>query len=107
MTTHFSTDVQVDSTSVILGIAAGYKIARGTQVATASAAIATGLTTITGYAVSPIAATATTANAGVVVSAKASSGTLTAYRWKHTNASTTTLVAATTAGTISWIAVGT
>lgn len=92
---------------VVQGIAAGYKLARGTQIATASKAIATGLTTITGYAVSAIGNTATKANAAVAVSAAASSGTLTVYRWKHTGATTVTLLAATAAGTVSYVAIGT
>lgn len=92
---------------VVVGAADGYAVARGTTAATATAAITTGLTTITGYAVSGVGGTATKANAAVAVTASASSGTLTAKRWKHTGASTATLVAATTAGTVSWVAVGT
>lgn len=89
------------------GVASGYAIARGTQAATASAAIATGLTTITGFAITGVGATATKMNAARAFSGATSSGTLTAYRWKHTGASTATLVAATTAGTVAWVAVGT
>lgn len=94
-------------TGVVDGVAAGYKVARGTQAATASAVIATGLTTITGYAVSSIGATATAANNAALITAKASAGNLTVYRWKHTGASTATFTAASTAGTVSFIAVGT
>ena len=91
----------------VAGIATGYKVARGAQAATASAAIATGLTSIVGYAVSDVGATAAKANYAPHISSAVSSGTLTVYRWKHTGATTATLVAATTAGTVSWVAVGT
>jgi len=94
-------------TNAVKGVASGYALARGTQIATSSAAITTGLTTITGFAVSPIGNTATKANAARVVTASASSGTLTVKRYKATGPSTCTLVAATTAGTVSWVAVGT
>lgn len=61
-TTNFD-DLAVDSLSIggtsipnttVFGIAAGYKLARGTAIATETVAIATGLTTITGYAVSGV-----------------------------------------------------
>lgn len=93
--------------AVVAGLAAGYKLARGSVAATASAVVATGLTTITGFAVTPLADTATKANTCALATGSASGGNLTLKRWKATNASTTTLIAATTAGTLSWIAVGT
>ena len=94
-------------TNFVKGVASGYAVARGTQIATATAAITTGLTTITGFAVSTLGTTATKANAGKVVTAAASSGTLTVARWKATAPSTCTLVAATVVGTVAWVAVGT
>lgn len=98
----------ITATYLVGGLAAGYKLARGFAVCTASTIITTGLTTITGYAVTPTACdTATKANYAALVSAKVASGTITAYRWKHTGASTPTLVAASTAGNLAWIAVGT
>lgn len=93
--------------ALVGGVAAGYKLARGNQAATASATIATGLTTITGFAVAPVGATATKINACSAVSASASSGNLSVYRWKVGGPSTTTLKAASVAGTVSWVAVGT
>jgi len=94
--------------ALIQGIAAGYKVARGTVACTASSAINTGLASITGYAVSVVGTTATAVNNACQVSAKnTGAATLTAYRWKHGGASTTTLAAASTAGTVSWIACGT
>lgn len=90
---------------LVQGIASGYKIARGIQAATASAAINTGLASIVAWAVSAYADTATKINTGMP-SAKKSGATLTIYRWKHTGPSTCTRVAATVAGTVEWIAVG-
>lgn len=91
------------------GVAAGYKIARGTQVATATALVTTGLATVVAFAVSPIAASTTAILAAAWASGKAAAtaGKLNVYRWKHTGATTVTPVAASTAGTLSWIAVGT
>jgi hypothetical protein len=91
----------------VTGVAAGYKVARGTVSATASAAITTGLTTILGFALSVNGATATLINAAPALSGSISGGTLTVYRWKHTGPSTATLVAATTGGSVAWVAVGT
>lgn len=115
-TTNLS-DLAVDSLSVnsvamsaiVQGAAAGYKLARGTQAATASKAISTGLTTVVAAIAAPYAATATAINKAVAVSVKlaATAGQISVYRWKHTGASTTTLVAATQAGTVHWVAVGT
>ena len=101
----------VDDVSLTIGgIAAGYKVARGTVAGTATPSVATGLTTITGYAVSAVAITATAANVAAAVTAKpqaSTPGTLAIFRWKITAPSTATLVAATAAGTVSWVAVGT
>jgi len=92
---------------VTTGVAAGYKVARGTVSATASKAVATGLTTILGFALSVNGATATLVNAAPQLSGAISGGTLTVYRWKHTGPSTATLIAATTGGSVAWVAVGT
>ena len=91
----------------VSGYASGYKLARGSQAATASAAVTTGLTTIVGFALGAYGDTATKMNAAVAISGAVSSGTLTIYRWKHTAPSTATLTAASTAGTVEWLAVGT
>jgi hypothetical protein len=91
---------------LVQGLAAGYKLARGSVAATANKAVATGLSSIVGFALAPVAETATKGNLAVLISGKVSGGTLTVYRWKHTGPSTSTLVAATSAGTIDWLAVG-
>lgn len=95
---------------LVQGHAVGYAIARGETIAvTASLGVTTGLSTVVGFAVSAVGDTATKANAAIAVTGKlnATAGQLDLYRWKHTGASTVTLVAATTAGTVSWVAVGT
>lgn len=95
--------------ALVIGVAGGYKLARGSKVVTGTASKATGLTTMVGYAVSARADTATKANTAVVVSGEIGStaGNIKIYRWKHTSAGTTTLIAATSAGTVDWLAVGT
>jgi hypothetical protein len=95
------------SARMVAGMASGYKLARGSVAATASKAVTTGLSTIVGFAATLVANTATKINQARAVSATASSGTLTIKRWKHTGPSTATLVAATVAGTVEWVAVGT
>jgi hypothetical protein len=90
------------------GVASGYKLARGrTTAAGAAATIATGLTSIVSYSLTLEGGTAAKANTAVLVTGEISSANILAYRWKHTSAGTTTLVAATTNGTIQWVAVGT
>ncbi|MDD5353005.1 MAG: hypothetical protein PHS93_07600 [Candidatus Omnitrophica bacterium] len=96
-----------DFSLAMTGYAGGYKIARGTQVATASEAVTTGLTSIVAFATGIESKRATTANYCVLTTGKVSSGTLTIYNWQHKTATASTLVAATSAATINWIAVGT
>ena len=97
----------VNLNNIIEGAAAGYKIARGSVAATASSAITTGLTTITGYSLNQFADDSTKANVAVAITGDVSGGTLTPYRWKYTGAGDTTLIAATTGGTLYWMAIGT
>jgi hypothetical protein len=91
------------------GVAAGYKMARGTSVSTASELVTTGLATVVGFVVAPVGATATVLNLASAASAKAAAtaGKLNVYRWVCTSADTPTLIAATTAGTVGWLAIGT
>lgn len=92
------------------GVAAGYKVARGTTVGTATLTAVTGLASIVGFAVTPLGTTATLVNQARVVNAKPQAttpGTLGIKRYKHTAPSTCTLIAATIAGTVGWVAVGT
>jgi len=95
--------------ALVIGVAGGYKLARGSSAVTGSASINTGLTTVVDFCAVPYADSAAKANYAVTVSIAdaVAAGYIKVYRWKHTSAGTTTLVAATTAGTINWIAVGT
>ncbi len=83
-------------------------IASGSVVATAGVTLATGLAAVTKVLVSSGAALAAGANACVLATGKAGAvaGEIALKRWKHTNSTTNTLVAATVAGTLDWIAVG-
>jgi len=93
----------------VQGIAAGYKIARGNASLTGDATIVTGLTAVVDFslAIRNEAGNATSANYCTVANGFPSSGSLLVYRWMPTSASTTTLIASTTKGTLDWIVVGT
>lgn len=104
---HLGGRENVNLNNVVEGAAAGYAIARGFAAATASVAITTGLTTITSYGFSDLSDSAAKANAAVLTTGYFTGGTLTAYRWKNTSSTTATLVAATTGGSLGWLAVGT
>ena len=95
---------------LVQGVVAGYKVARGNSAGTAAASIATGLSAIVDFVAIPLGASAAKANyCSLITGVKSTitAGQLLLYRWAHTSAGTTTLVAATTAGTIEWVAVGT
>ena len=105
-------EVKIMSPSMLAveGVAAGYKVARGTSVITGTANVATGLASIAGFAITPLGTTATLVNNARVINAKAQAttpGTLAVQRYKHTAAGDCTLIAATVAGTVAWVAVGT
>lgn len=96
--------------SPVIGVALGYKIARGLfSCTTAGAAtIPTGLSSIVGFALTAKGTSSgTIANDCVTVNGVISSTNIIARRWKHTGASTVTLVAATATGGLYWCAVGT
>jgi hypothetical protein len=94
--------------SPVIGVALGYKIARGTTTATATKAVATGLTSVVMSWAQEKSNTATKANNGYTVQAvQTGTATITIYRWKVTSPAIATLVAATTAGTVFWGAIGT
>lgn len=94
----------------IYGSDTGYKVSRGQSIGTANLTGATGLTTIVGFAIAPLGITGTKINQARVCNAAPQAttpGTLAIKRWKHQGATTATLVAATVAGTVVWVAVGT
>jgi len=94
-------------TGPVDGVAAGYHLARGSQAVTTSAAINTGLTSIVEAVATVEGSAVPSAVIAVTCKPNATGATLNVYGWKHTSAATTTLIAATAAATISWIAVGT
>ena len=95
----------------VMGVALGYKIARGLySVTTAAAAtIPTGLTTVvsilglTPYGTS----SATIANSCSLINGVISGTNLIVRRWRTKSAATTTMVSATSTGGIYWGAIGT
>lgn len=94
--------------SPVTGVALGYKIARGTATCTGTQAVNTGLSSIVMSWAQGKSNTATKANNGYTVQAvKTGTATITLYRWKVTSATNNTLVAASTAGTVFWGAIGT
>lgn len=94
-----------------LGVAAGYRIARGIVAldGTNPTPVTTGLTTV----VSATASLEGTSAPGVGTSlitvdpTNYSTGVLNLYAWKVTNSSTTTLIASTGTENVHWIAIGT
>lgn len=102
----------VDQTTALAtapaAVAAGYKIARGETALDGSnpTAVTTGLTTITGCALT-IKATAAPGVSTSVVSYGTSSGTMNMYGWKVTGTGDATLIASTGTDTIGWVCVGT
>ncbi len=92
----------------VVGVAAGYKLARGASALTGTnpKTVATGLTTI----VAGIACLNVTAAPGVstmLLTTDISTTNLNVYGWMPTNSSTTTLIASTGTDNFYWIAVGT
>lgn len=89
----------------VQGVAAGYKVATGSLNLTATKfAIATGLTSISNVVTSFKKATAP--SAVVSTSWNATAGALSLYGWKYTNSTTNTLVAASSAASVHWTAIG-
>ncbi len=97
----------VDFGLALTGYAGGYKMARGTNAATATATIATGLSSIVSFAFGIQSKRATTANYCNYVTGKTSTGTLYIWKWKHKSATNSTVVATTNCATIDWTAIGT
>ena len=94
----------------VQGVAASYKMARGIVAITATLQQATGLTTVVSWAVVPLCAGTTPANDGMTITAEtaaSTAGSINIQRWVPTANTTNTLIAATTAGTVGWLAVGT
>lgn len=100
------TKINPDVTNAIIGVAAGYKIARGETAVTGTADIATGLTTV----VQAIACLETDPSLEAFEASVADSGTagqIILKVWKPTGAADCTPIAATVAKSVRWVAVGT
>lgn len=89
------------------GVAAGYKIARGSTAITATGNVAHGLTTCVAFSLQNVHSSAATNKARqcAVVGGKINGTKLAIYRFRASAANTYQV--ATVAGTVSWIAVGT
>lgn len=100
-----------DLTKLVGGVAAAYKIARGTVTLDGSnpTTAATGLTTIVAAVVGLKSATAPADDPSwLSCNYTGSDGNLDIYAWKNTGGTDPTLVASTNAAaTVDWIAVGT
>lgn len=94
------------SANVVVGAAAGYKVARGTASVTGSSAINTGLASIVSFVLS-LARAASSGTCWVSHSALASTGYTLAQVWALTSSGDATPVVSSVAATIHWIAVGT
>jgi hypothetical protein len=95
-------------TNGVIGAASGYAIARGETALDGSnpTPITTGLTTITGVAVT-LKSTSAPGVGTSVVTYGMSGGTLNLYGWKVTSSADTTLIASTGTETVGWVAIGT
>jgi len=102
----------VDQTAALASapsaVAAGYKVARGETALDGSnpTPATTGLTTITGCAVS-LKSTSAPGVGTSVVTYGSSAGTLNLYSWKVTGSGDATLIASTGTDTVGWVCLGT
>lgn len=95
-------------TNAVIGVAAGYKIARGTTKLDGSnpTPVLHGLTTVVAHMANPRGTAAP--NDPVQVTTDVSGTTLNLYGWKHTSATNTALTASTNNTVdVDWVAVGT
>lgn len=99
-------DLPAGAATAVAGIAAGYKLARGTQAITGTTTIATGLATLASVAVSLVGAVSS-GLAWVSYSALASTGYFSALAYGITSSGSATPAASSVAGVVAWIAVGT
>lgn len=95
-----------DFNKTVVSTTGGFAITGGFGASITELAVDTGLTTITGFSLTPQAKNAANINKAVTLSGVSSGGTLTIYRWVATMEASSTLIAATAAGTVSWLAFG-
>jgi len=101
-----TTEDALEFINIILGVAEGYKLARGETSVTGSADIATGLGTVV-VAVACLKDDIALDGAWVSIADSATAGNIILRVWKPTSATDCTPIAATVAKTVRWIAVGT
>ena len=109
-----ATGAEVDKSNVVIGVAAGYKIARGVAAVTGTLTVVTGLTTVVAVDATAQDNLDGDALAGVSATKGDQAGTPAAgsvilKAWKVTiggAAGNPTLIAATVAKNVNWIAVG-
>lgn len=96
----------------VAGVAAGYKVARGVASITGSGTVVTGLATVVAVIASPasdpdgVALAAVSGTIGDQAGTPAA-GSVILKAWKVTAVDDATLIAATAAKSINWIAIGT
>lgn len=97
--------------ALVVGVAGGYKLARGVAAVTGTATVVTGLTTVVAVIATPqsdpdgVALAAVSATIGDQAGAPAA-GSVILKCWKVTAVNDATLIAATAAQNVNWIAVG-
>lgn len=94
--------------AAVVGVAAGYKVARGETALDGGnpTAIATGLTTVVAFALA-LKGTAAPGLGTCLVTYDISGATVNLYAWKPTGAGDCTLIASTGTETVGWVALGT
>ena len=98
--------ISPDVTNVVIGVAAGYKIARGETSVTGTADIAAGLATVV-QVVACLENDVALDGAWVSVADSATAGNIILKVWKPTGAADCTPIAAAVAKSVRWIAIGT
>ena len=98
--------ISPDVTNAMVGIAPGFKLARGETSVTGSADISTGLTTVV-QAIACLKDDAALSGDCVTVAASETAGNIVLKVWKRTGSGDCTPAAATVAKTVRWIAIGT
>lgn len=98
--------INPDVTNVVIGVGAGYRLARGETAVTGTADIATGLATVV-QAVACLETDPSLEAFEVSVADSGVAGNIILKVWKPTGAADCTPLAATVAKSVRWIAVGT
>lgn len=106
------TDITASAALVAAGVAAGYKIARGVAAVTGTGTVVTGLATVVAVVATPqtdpdgVTLAMVSATIGDQAGSPAA-GSVILKAWKVTATGNATLIAATAAASINWVAVGT